>query len=654
MSQEYLTNTPLDEAVTRYLQRLEAVGCRPGLKTIPVANARGRRLAEAVYATRSVPHYLACAMDGIAVRAAQTYGASETTPVDLEKSDLVAVDTGDCLPEDRDAVIMIEEVIDLGNRIRLIAPAVPWQHVRQIGEDFCAGDMLACSGTMLTPALLGALVAGGLGEVKVFKAPLVTLIPTGDEIVPPASTLLPGEIPEFNTTVYGSFLENDGARIRVTPIVPDDPEQIQTSLREAVTTSDIVLLLAGSSAGRDDLSARMIGTVGEVVLHGLAIRPGKPAVLGIADGKPVIGLPGYPVSGLIVLEEVVRPLLKRLFRLDIPERPVVEALLTRRLVSSLKYREYIRVRLTEIQGRLHAAPLDRGAGLLTSYARADGLLVIPRDREGFEAGDPVTVRLLRPLSPAGQTLSVIGSHDPLLDEIADLLAREVSSTVSLSSVHVGSMGGILAIRRREAQIAGIHLLDEATGTYNRAIVRQMFPEGGVRLVEGVRRQQGLLVQSGNPLSINGVDDIARRHLRYVNRQKGAGTRLLLDHLLRQSGFSPDDLHGYSREEYTHTGVAAQIAAGSADAGLGILSAARIASLDFLPVAQECYDFLVDETAWDTPAVRRFLAVIRSVAFRERLDRMGGYHLVQPGRILWPENQESGLTGSEMEGRAFHE
>ena len=633
MPQEYLTNTPLEDALQAFMKHLDMMGTERLAESISVRDAMNRITASAIYARRSVPHYLASAMDGVALLAAVTYGASETAPVDLNRDACTMVDTGDSMPDGTDAVVMIEDIIDLGDRIRLIAPAVPWQHVRQIGEDFCAGDMLACSGTLLTPALLGALVAGGVRDVPVLPKPRITLIPTGDEIVSPEDEPAAGLIPEFNTTIYRSFLENDGAIVHVTPIIPDDPVKLQAVLSEAIDQSDLVLLMAGSSAGRDDLSKTIIQSLGEVVFHGLAIRPGKPAILAVCRQKPVIGLPGYPVSGLVVLEEVVRPILRKRFGMDIPHCPVVEARLTRRLVSSLKYQEYIRVRLTFSHGQLVASPLDRGAGVLTSYARADGMLVVSRDREGFEEGASVPVRLMRPLSQIENALSVIGSHDPLLDEMADLLFRSGGQTILLSSVHAGSMGGILAVRRHEAQVAGIHLLDEANGLYNQAFVRRYFPAGGVFLIEGVRRQQGLLVQAGNPMHIQDLTDIVNRQLRYVNRQKGAGTRLLLDHQLKLAGLTPEQLSGYSREEYTHTGVAAQIAAGTADAGMGILSAARIAQLDFIPVAEECYDFLIDGDAWDQAAVHRLIEVLQSDAFRQRLELMGGYRLEQPGRII---------------------
>ncbi|MBP1757582.1 MAG: Molybdenum cofactor synthesis domain protein, partial [Firmicutes bacterium] len=567
-------------------------------------------------------------------------------PVEIEKSRFTIVDTGDSLPDGMNAVIMVEDIIEQGDKIRLIAPAVPWQHVRQIGEDFSAGDMLACSGTVLTPALLGALVAGGVAQVSVVRQPLIILIPTGDEIVPPTDEPAPGLIPDFNSTVYGKQLEADGALVEVMPIIPDVPELIQNALAAALVRADLVMLLAGSSAGRDDLSTQVIESQGEVILHGIAIRPGKPTILGLCEPrsvsgriqqqKPVIGLPGYSVSGLIVLEEIVRPLLRQVYQLEIDDRLCVEARLSRRLVSSLKYREYIRVRLTRSEGQLIASPLERGAGILTSFAKADGLLVVPRDSEGFDEGSTVTVRLLRPMSRIEQALSVIGSHDPLLDEMADLmvqLKRPATAGATLSSIHAGSMGGILAVRRHEAQIAGIHLLDEKTGDYNIAYVQRFFPAGNVLLIEGVRRQQGLLVQRGNPLQIKDLADIAERQLRYVNRQKGAGTRLLLDYHLAKAGYAPEQLSGYSREEYTHTGVAAQIASGSADAGLAILSVARMSGLDFLPLAEENYDFLIDAKAWELPSVQQFIAVLQSEAFRQRLEQLGGYRLEQPGRII---------------------
>lgn len=631
MQQNYLSNTPLQEAVKTYLQTFN----RPEhpVKILPTAACCGRITAHALYAKSNVPHYLACAMDGIALDARLSFAATDKSPVRLAKGQWTAVDTGDPLPEGCDAVIMIEDVIRDGDEILLQTPATPWQHVRQIGEDFCQGDLLVPSRTVLTPAALGALTAGGVMEIAVQTSPRVTLIPTGDEIVAPTTDLKPGDIPEFNSTLFGSMLSDWGLSVRTNAIIPDRLQDLEQAVRTACEESELVIVLAGSSAGRDDYTTAVIQRVGEVLIHGLAIRPGKPAILGKCGNKPIIGLPGYPISGLIVLEEVVATLLRQQFALAIPERPLCEAVLSRRLVSSLKYQEYVRVRLTRTASGYAAIPLDRGAGLVTSFLKADAMLVVPQNCEGYEAGDPVTVHLIRPLAAIDKTLSVIGSHDPLLDECADLFAILYGQEAQLASSHAGSFGGILAVRRGEAHLAGVHILDEVSGDYNRAAISQAFKPNEVVLVEGVYRQQGLIVARGNPLGIRDLSDVIESGRRYVNRQKGAGTRILLDYLLKRMGQPADRLSGYTREEYTHTAVAAQIKSGSADAGLGILAAARIFDLDFIPVAEERYDFLIAKSAFDTPVVQRFLALINTDAFAARLERMGGYRIDQIGRMI---------------------
>lgn len=639
----YLTNTPLDQALDAFREALQKSGALLPTETIDVTRASGRVAAAAIYARRSVPHYLASAMDGIAVRAADTFGATETTPVTLDKRQFTVVDTGDALPEGCDAVIMIEDVVWQGGQASLIQAANPWQHVRQIGEDFCAGDMLLPGRSRITPAVVGILLAGGIFQVEVLRRPVIHIIPTGDEIVPPTAEIKPGEIPEFNASVFAAGLQQFGALTEIRPIVPDNPALLETALQQSLATSDWVLILAGSSAGRGDFTTGVISRCGEVIIHGLAIRPGKPAILGLCGTKPVLGIPGYPVSGLIVIEEILYPLLREFAGLSIPGRREIEATLSRRILSSLKYQEFIRVRLNEDCGRFSAIPLDRGAGLLNSFARADGLLVIPQNSEGLEAGAKVTVRLLRDINEIHQTLNVIGSHDPLVDELSDLFhqAGSLSSQpqLHLMSAHVGSLGGLMAIRRGETRVAGIHLLDEESGSYNVPFISRYFPDGSVVLVEGVRRMQGLVVARGNPLNITGLSDLARPELRYVNRQGGSGTRLLLDFNLNKLQIRPDQIQGYSREEMTHSGVAAQIAAGSADAGLAILSAARIFDLDFIPVAEECYDFAICRDALDTPVVRKFLELLASGEFRRRLEKMGGYRLLQPGRLVEPGREK---------------
>ena len=625
----YLTNLPLEQAEERYSAWLAEGGFQPKTETVPAAQSAGRVTARAVYAALCAPHYPACAMDGIAVAAADTFGATETTPVALAPTQFTVVDTGDPLPEGKDAVVMIEDVLWEGEKAVLHEAAAPWQHIRQIGEDVCAGEMLLPAHTTITPAAIGAMIAGGVLAVEVFTRPVVGIIPTGDEVVPPTDHPQPGDVLEFNSSIFSAMIVEWGGTAKTYPIVKDNKADLTAALTKATEECDLVILNAGSSAGREDYSAAVIGTVGEVLCHGLAIRPGKPAILGRSGPVPVLGVPGYPVSGILVLEHLLRPLIESWTGKKAPAREQAEAVLARRVVSGLKYREFVRVRLGQVGDKLVASPLARGAGVVSSFLKADGILDIPQGKEGLEAGERVTVSLLRPREELEHTLVMMGSHDPLLDEVADLL-HQTHPHLYMSSTHVGSMGGIMALRRGEAHGAGCHLLDEADGSYNTSYLEKYFPHGGVYQVECVGRTQGLMVAKGNPLGIKGFGDIA--NLRYVNRQKGSGTRILADYLCRKEGIDPAAVYGYDREELTHTSVAAQIASGTADAGMGILSAARLYDLDFLPVCVEQYDLLIPDYAWDTPAVRALLEVLQSPAFKARLEALGGYTLDRPGRV----------------------
>lgn len=631
MGFEYLTNVPLSKAREEYLAVLKGNGMAPQTMLMPVEKSAGRITAGPVYAKICAPHYNASAMDGIALDAKRTYGATETTPVFLTKDQYIVVDTGDPLPPGCDTVIMIEDVIEEDGGIKLYQAAAPWQHIRQIGEDICAGEMLLPSYSEISPSAIGALIAGGVLEISVIKAPVVGIIPTGDEIIAPTADPKEGEILEFNSSIFAAMLRQWGTEPVIYPIVRDDLQLIKSAVSAALSECDVVLLNAGSSAGREDYSAQAIREVGKVLHHGIAIKPGKPTILGYKGCKPILGVPGYPVSGIIVIEEVLRPVIEALTKKKISNTEYSEAVLSKSVVSSLKYEEFVRVRLGSVEGRLIASPLSRGSGVVSSFMKADGILNIAQGLEGYESGSTVNVRLLRPSSELQRNLVAIGSHDPLLDELSDML-RTTWGDFSMSSTHVGSMGGIMSVKRREAHVAGTHLLDEATGKYNTAFIRKYFPKGGVRLVECVQRSQGLMIPAGNPKGLVSFQDITTPGLRYVNRQKGSGTRVLCDYLCKTSGIDTSSIYGYEREEYTHTSVAALIAANSADAGLGIYSAAKLYGLDFLHICHEQYDLLIPDYAWETPMVRRLLETLQSDGFRNRLEQLGGYTLHQPGTV----------------------
>ena len=633
MGFEYLTNVPLEQARKDYVKLLESHGFGPKTEVIPVYEACGRVTARAVYAHICAPHYAASAMDGVAVNAKDTFGATETTPVTLQPGQYIVLDTGDPIPEDRDAVIMVEDLVrNEDGSITIHAAAAPWQHIRQIGEDVCAGEMILPGHMTVSPAAIGAMIAGGVLEIEVIRRPLVGIIPTGDEIIPPCTDPKPGDILEFNGSIFSAMVKNWGAEAVVYPIVPDKFDRIKDMVAKAASECDMVILNAGSSAGREDFSAKVIRELGEVLYHGIAMKPGKPAILGCQGPKPILGVPGYPVSGILVIEQLLKPLIDHW--LQVPSAPAqyAGATLTRPVVSGLKYEEFVRVRMGCVGGKLMASPLSRGSGVVSSFMKADGILEVPQGLEGYEAGAEVSVRLLSPMEKLQNTLVVIGSHDPLLDELGDMLHLE-NPGLYMSSSHVGSMGGIMAIRRGEAHAAGCHLLDTNDGTYNRSFMKKYFPKGDVKLVRCVGRQQGLMVAKGNPLNIQTFADIAGENVRYVNRQKGSGTRILTDYLCKQEKLDPSAIYGYDREELTHTSVAAQIVSGSADAGMGIYSADKLYDLDFIPICIEEYDLIIPDHAWDTPMVQRLLATLKSDAFRQKILAMGGYTLERPGEVI---------------------
>lgn len=633
MAFEYLNNVPLKQAQKDYLNLLIENGFAAKVEKIPVQEACGRITAHAIYAAICSPHYAASAMDGVALKAKDSFGATETTPVTLNQDQYIVVDTGDPIAEECDAVIMVEDIVkNTDGSITIHSAAAPWQHIRQIGEDVCAGEMILPSYVEVTPSAIGAMIAGGVLEIEVIKKPVVGVIPTGDEIIPPCTNPKKGDILEFNTSIFSAMVKQWGAEAVTYPIVPDEFEKIYDITAKAAEECDLVILNAGSSAGREDYSAKVIRELGQVLYHGIAMKPGKPAILGCKGNTPIIGVPGYPVSGIIVIEKLLKPLISYWLKTSADSRQYAKAVLTRPVVSGLKYEEFVRVRMGYVENRLMASPLSRGSGVVSSFMKADGILEIPQGVEGFEAGTEVDVCLLSEPEKLKNTVVVIGSHDPLLDELADMLHRN-SQEVYMSSAHVGSMGGIMAIRRGEAHVAGCHLLDTATGEYNLTFMKKYFPNGGIRLVRCVGRQQGLMLQKGNPLGIESFTDITREGIRYVNRQKGSGTRILTDYLCKKEKLDISSIYGYEREEMTHTSVAAQIAAGSADVGMGIFSAAQLYELDFIPVCIEEYDLIIPDYAWDTPMVQQLVAVLKSEAFKKKMLELGGYVVENPGEVI---------------------
>ena len=633
----YLDNTPLEEAVGKYSDRLRELGALKPLpgELISVDGALGRVTAEPVFAQVSSPHYHACAMDGMAVKAENTFKAAETNPVRLKVgSRAFSVDTGDPLPEGCDAVIMIEQVhFAADSEIEIIAATAPWQHVRPLGEDIVATEMIVPANHVLRPMDIGGILAGGVTEIKVHRQPVVTVMPTGTELVQPGTDLKKGDIIEYNSRVIGGLVREWGGQAVRTAINADEYDNLKEQIRKAVEQSDIVVVNAGSSAGSEDFTSAIVRELGEVVVHGVAIKPGKPVVLGIINGKPVLGIPGYPVSAILDCELFLRPVIALKAGISLAGRPAMTASLSRKLVSPQGVDEFVRVKLGRVGEKVIATPISRGAGVLTSLIRADGILKIPRFMEGHDAGSEVEVELLRDKNEIENTMVIIGSHDVSLDILGNSL-RQMYPGRSLSSAHVGSLGGLLALRRGEAHLAGVHLLDEATGEYNAAYVEKLLAGVPVVLINLVYREQGFMVPRGNPRSVRSFVDLARPNMRFINRQKGAGTRILLDYYLKKEGVDSEDIEGYDREEYTHMAVAAAVAGGSADVGLGIRAAANALKLDFVPVTEERYDLVIPQAHWDTGHIKSLLGVLNDPGFRAAVEGLGGYSIRTTGQEVY--------------------
>lgn len=633
----YLTNLSAEEALAKYMKALDGLLVTK-TELVPVTAALDRITAQSVYARYNSPLYDSAAMDGIAVIAAHTKDAHENNPVTIiPDRDFIIVDTGDPIKPPYDAVIMAEDLV--GNddgTIVIRAAAAPWQHVRPIGEDIVAGEMIIPSYHKIRPIDMGVLVSGGIDTLEVITAPKVAIFPTGTEMVQLGITPEEGQIIESNSYTFEALVAKDGGLPTRFPPIADDYEAIKAAIHKAADDFDAIIINAGSSAGTEDYTVHVLREIGEVIVHGVAIKPGKPTILAIVKGKPVIGLPGYPVSAYIAYETFVTPTIKRLAGTNAAPSKIITATLTRRLVSSLKYKEYVRVKVGSVDGKIIATPLARGAGSAMSLVRADGFCIIDQNAEGAEAGEMVSVHLNQALSQIEKTIVCIGSHDLILDIIADMLPG-THDGIELSSSHVGSMGGLLALKRGETHLAPTHLLDEKTGTYNVEIIRQLFGSGQMALIKGVGRTQGIMVAPGNPLGIKTIADLKstnkQKKIRYINRQRGAGTRVLFDYRLQLAGLDLAEIEGYDREAATHMAVAAAIKSGSADAGMGILSAAKAMGLDFIPVGDEEYDFALPAKFLSYPMIQAFMEVLTSPAFKEKVAALGGYTTEHSGEII---------------------
>jgi putative molybdopterin biosynthesis protein len=649
----YLENTPLEDAIKKWTEKIVREGIKPleGEQTL-AEESLGRVTSCAVIAKLSSPFYHSAAMDGYAVKFSDTFGASESSPKKLKLGlQTISIDTGDPLPEGFDAVIMVEDVNVLRGHLKsgeengtegemadeyieIIGPAAPWQHIRVIGEDIVATELILPENHRIRPVDIGAVISGGHIEIGVRRKPVVVIIPTGSEIVEPGTELKKGDILEYNSRIMASLVREWGGEPLRMKAVPDNPDKIKAAILDACGKGDLVVVNAGSSAGSEDFTAGVISGLGEVLLHGVNIKPGKPVILGWVKGKPLLGIPGYPVSTYVTFTLFARDLIYRFQGLEPPEPDFLKARLSRQVASSLGQEEFVRVKVGKVGDNLIATPVSRGAGVLMSLVRADGFVRIPAMSEGLATGKEVIVEMLRENREIENTIVCIGSHDNALDLLANILKKR-HPKYSLSSAHVGSLGGMMALKKGEAHIAGTHLLDEETGEYNIPFIRRFLSKRKILLMNLVHRRQGLIVLKGNPKNIHCFEDLVRNDVIFINRQGGAGTRLLTDKYLKELGISPNNVKGYRREEYTHMGVASAVLTGIADTGMGILASAKALNLDFIPLAKERYDLAIPAEYIGMESLSALVEIIKKDdEFRVEVQRLGGYDTSDMGKIIY--------------------
>lgn len=616
MVKRYLNLIPLEEAKA-IISNEFAVRARK--RTVPLPESPGKITASPVFSRYSVPMVHLSAMDGIAVKTADTKGASERNPVTI--TDAARVNTGNVVGPGYDAVIMIEDVREESNGYVIRKAAAKWQNIRPVGEDIGESEMIVHSFHRIRPSDIGALASYGITEVDVIDV-RAGIIPTGSELIEYGDTLKAGSVIDSNSLMAAAMLEDAGAGYRRYGIVKDEPEEIRRAVEKGVRENDFLLISAGSSAGTRDFTADIISELGELLVHGISIKPAKPAIIGKIEGKPVIGLPGYPLAAWTIMREIVYPLLEK-YGLQVPSPEILKAEISRTVHSPSGTDEFVLVSTAKIDGRYVAMPQSRGSGVQMSAVRANAYLKIPSASEGVEAGRQAEIRLLEDRKRIDKAFLITGSHDPCLDYIAEMAAAE---GIQVHSSHVGSMGGILALKKKMCNAAPSHLLSE-DGDYNIQYLKKYIPEAELALLCIADRQQGIV-------SRDGITFAELENHTYVNRQKGSGTRMLLDYMLKKEGSDASKIAGYDREMNTHLDIALAVRSGDAEAGMCTYSAAKALGLEFRPVATERYELIIPK---ETLKDERTLEIIRCVCsgkFKEILEELGGYDTKNTGTFRY--------------------
>jgi len=631
-----------------------------GSENAPVDKSLRRVLSEDIVSMIDVPSFDRATMDGFAVVAEDTFSAQEDKPVKLKivgkveagdepeievrRGEAAEIATGAPMPKGADAVVMVEQTDQKDDVVSIFKAVAPGENVMSAGTDIMAGEAVLRSGQEITSREIGLLAALGKSRVNVYRKPRIAIISTGNELIPAGQQLEYGKIYDINSkTLAGAILES-GCEPVPLGICSDDTEEMKTKIQQALVVADAIVTSGSTSAGAGDILYRIIGEFGGpgIVVHGLSVKPGKPLIVAVIEGKPLFGLPGYPTSALMIFNLIVKPNISKMAGRAAESATWLEGKVASKIFSAKGRREFLPVHIVKDEaGKNLVYPVLSGSGAITSLALADGFIDIPQNQEFIEEEENVRVELFSLMFQATD-LVFIGSHCIGLDILFSCLRRR-TPTLSFKIINTGSIGGLQAVKRGEADVAGVHLLDESTGEYNLPFLHQYGMAETATLIRGYNREQGFIVPKGNPKRIKSFEDLLRDDISFINRNLGSGTRLLIDLNLRKVAEAKgldlsqvtNRIRGYRIEARSHSAVALAILNGKGDVGFGIRTAAEIYGLDFIKYANEKYDFLVPKRRLGRNPVKQLVSELRSIEFRSELERSapGLVTTEETGRVI---------------------
>lgn len=627
---------PLEEAQERWISELEYRKIIPlnAAEEMPPDKAIGRVTAGPLIADISSPYFYSAVCDGVSVKSADTQMASRENPLRLKIGrDAYFVDTGGVIPESFDAVLSIGDVqLQSLEEIILDYPVTPWKNVRPIGEDMSANEVIVSENRILTAFDIGALCAGGVSKVPVRKKPRAGILPIGVNLTPPGSPPLVGKLIDSKSVFLQQLVETYYGEAHILNFVSEKIEDIKRVFRKGLDKYHAFFVLCGPSWGTKIVKKIML-EIGDLIVGSVNINPGGSLCLGIIDGKPVIALPEHPVSIYLGFELFGKPPIRKMLGLDSPLPLRIPAILGRSVKAQKDVEKFVCVNIGEVGDKEVALPISRSEAVLMSLVKADGLLHMPGGSENLKAGQKVEISVMPHARNFQKNILMTGTYDIFIDIIRNHIERKYAG-ISLFSANIGSIVGLKALKAGLAHICGVHAFDRKTGRYNSSFVRKILPEIPLVLVNLFHRKIGLLVRKGNPRGIRSHFDLVRPDVVFVNRQKGSGTRAILEYHLAQDGIDPEKINKYQTEAGTHISLASIIASGLADTGFGILPAAKAFKLDFIPLFPETFDLVVPKQFLNTFVAQIILEIINSLEFRNEISYMGGYDLSYTGKITY--------------------